>query len=143
MCQVVQTGCEQRCWNSRLAGFEFDPLQDHFITADDLGVKVAALTKPDEEEDLSTGGQYGVRLVISDKVSKLKKAWKKLGRKKKGNELASLKTRVQKSKSTNGITIYALVAGPLPDMGEAVELCVRLKLKGIPCAQSDFTGDPL
>lgn len=107
-------------------------------------VKIAALSKAEKvEDDTETGGQYGVRLVIADKISKLKTAWNKLGKKGKGNELSDLKARVQKSKATNGKTIYALVAGPLPDMGEAIELCVRLKLKGIPCAQSDFTGDPL
>jgi len=106
--------------------------------------KTAALAGPDSpEEDLASGGQFGVRLVIADQVSKLKKAWQGLSADKKGNELSSFKPRVQKSRATNGKPIYALVAGPLSDIGEAIELCARLKLKGIPCAQSDFTGEPL
>lgn len=126
-------------------------------------LKMAALTKPGSaDEDLASGGQggvaqdgvaqdgvaqnsgkYGVRLVIHGKRSKLKAAWKKLSKKRKGNELSGLKTRVQQSKATNGKPIYALVAGPLPGMAEAIELCVRLKLKGIACAASDFSGKPL
>ncbi|HHK74634.1 MAG TPA: hypothetical protein ENJ57_05660 [Rhizobiales bacterium] len=86
--------------------------------------------------------QYAVKLARARSRGPLAAEWERLIRG-KANELSVLEPQIMPAKTKSGESVLDLVAGPFNHMADAIELCARLKLKGIRCKQSRYGGKPL
>ncbi|KAB2910513.1 MAG: SPOR domain-containing protein [Hyphomicrobiaceae bacterium] len=83
---------------------------------------------------------FGVQLAAAPSIDALRLSWSLL-LERHGAALATLQPRVVRPR-TEGAP-YRLVAGPLPSMAEANQICGELRAQQASCASTDFVGEPL
>ena len=103
--------------------------------------RVATLA-PDRDGGDVSATRFAVRLARTPKRGELDEIWEKLLRG-DADELTRLSPFVRRDHTAKKGELFSLLAGPIDDMAEALELCVRLKIKGIACEQTLFSGTPL
>ncbi len=103
--------------------------------------RVATLAR-DNNSGTVSATRFAVRLAQTRKRMELDEIWEKILRSDL-DELGRLTPYVRSDTTARNGEKFTLLAGPFDDMAEALELCVRLKIKGIPCEQTLFSGTPL
>ncbi len=83
---------------------------------------------------------FGVQLAAAPSIDALRLSWSLL-LERHGAALATLQPRFVRPR-TEGAP-YRLVAGPLPTMAEANQICGELRAQQASCASTDFIGEPL